>query len=115
MRNRGGEDERLWAALAAPSRRRLLDALLAHSEATPTILARDLPFSRQAVAKHLGILDRAGLVEGRRHGREVRYVVRAERLDEAAQAMARVASRWDERLAAIKRIAESEHSGPQAP
>jgi ArsR family transcriptional regulator, cadmium/lead-responsive transcriptional repressor len=63
------------------------------------------------VAKHLGILDRAGLVEGRRHGREVRYVVRAERLDEAAQAMARVTARWDERLAAIKRIAESEQGG----
>jgi ArsR family transcriptional regulator, cadmium/lead-responsive transcriptional repressor len=106
--NGSGEDEQHWVALAAPSRRRVLDLLLARTEATPTMLARELPFTRQAVTKHLGVLDRAGLVVGRRHGREIRYVVRTERLDEAARAMARVAARWDERLAAIKRIAESE-------
>ena len=73
------------------------------------MLARDLPFTRQAVAKHLAVLDRAGLVEGRRRGREVRYVVDPDRLAAATQAMARAAARWDARLAAIKRIAEAVH------
>jgi DNA-binding transcriptional ArsR family regulator len=107
MSHRGEEGDELWAAVADPTRRRLLDALLAHGEATATTLASELPVTRQAVAKHLAVLDRAGLVEGRRQGREVRYAVRPERLDAATQGMARVAAQWDERLAAIKRLAEA--------
>lgn len=88
----------------------MLDLLLARGQATPTALATELPFTRQAVAKHLAVLDGAGLVERRRQGREVRYVVRPDRLDEATRALARVAARWDERLHAIKRIAEAIHA-----
>jgi DNA-binding transcriptional ArsR family regulator len=104
-----GSDDELWAAVADPSRRRLLDLLVAVGEATPTALAGELPFTRQAVAKHLAVLERAGLVEGHRHGREVRYVVRADGLNAATQAMAGAAARWDERLVAIKRTAEVTH------
>jgi DNA-binding transcriptional ArsR family regulator len=103
----GEEADELWAAVAEPTRRRLLDALLAHGEATATTLAAELPVTRQAIAKHLAVLDRAGLVEGRRRGREVRYAVRPERLDAATRWLARVAAQWDERLVAIKRLAES--------
>lgn len=102
-------DEALWAAVGEPSRQRLLDVLLARGEATPSALAEELPFTRQAVSKHLAVLGRAGLVEGRRQGREVRYVVRPERLDAALQAMARLATQWDRRLRAIKEIAEAAH------
>ena len=109
MSGRGDEVDALWAAVADPMRRRLLDALLAHGEATATTLAGELPVTRQAVAKHLAVLDRAGLVEGRRQGREVRYAVRPERLDDATQWLARVAAEWDARLATIKRLAESAH------
>ncbi len=99
-------DDALWAAVADPTRRRVLDALL-EGEATTTTLAQGLPVTRQAVAKHLVVLDRVGLITGRRRGREVRYTVRPERLDDAAEAMARVAAQWDRRLARIKRLAES--------
>jgi ArsR family transcriptional regulator, cadmium/lead-responsive transcriptional repressor len=104
-----GEDE-LWEAVADPSRRKVLDLILilAHGQATPTMLAAGLPFTRQAVAKHLAVLARAGLVEGHRHGREIRYTVRPERLDAAARAMAAAAARWDRRLHAIKRLAEAQ-------
>ncbi|HEX8858562.1 MAG TPA: metalloregulator ArsR/SmtB family transcription factor [Actinomycetes bacterium] len=95
------------AALADPTRRRLLDALAARGEATATMLSAELPVTRQAVVKHLAVLERAGLVEGRRRGREVRYAVRAAPLDAAARWMAGLAEEWDTRLAAIKRIAES--------
>ena len=101
------EDDALWAAVADPTRRRVLDALLDQGEGTTTTLAEGLPVTRQAVAKHLVVLDRVGLVAGRRRGREVRYAVRPERLDDAAEAMARVAAQWDRRLARIKRLAES--------
>lgn len=107
MRGRDEDVDELWAAVADPTRRRLLDALLAQGDATATTLARELPVTRQAVAKHLAVLDRVGLVEGGRRGREVRYAVRPERLDLAARSLARVASQWDQRLLAIKRIAES--------
>ncbi len=100
-------DDALWAAVADPTRRRVLDALLEQGEASTTAIAQGLPVTRQAVAKHLAVLDRVGLVAGWRRGREVRYAVRPERLDDAAEAMARVAAQWDRRLARIKRLAES--------
>ena len=93
--------------MADPTRRRVLDSLLEQGEASTTMIAEDLPVTRQAVAKHLAVLNRVGLVAGQRRGREVRYMVRPERLDDAAAAMAQVAAQWDRRLARIKRLAES--------
>lgn len=107
MTVRVGEQDELWAAIAEPARRRLLDLLLAHGEATATTLAAELPISRQAVVKHLAVLDRAGLVAGRRQGREVRYAVTPERLGEAQRRLAEVAAGWEARLTAIKRLAEA--------
>lgn len=101
------KEEVLLEAVADSSRRRVLDLVLAQPDVTPTELAAKLPFTRQAVAKHLAVLDRAGLVDSRRSGREVRYSVRPEHLDVAARAMAKVAARWDARLDAIKRAAEA--------
>jgi DNA-binding transcriptional ArsR family regulator len=104
-----GADE-VFVALADPTRRLLLDALAARGEASATILAAELPVSRQAVVKHLAVLDRAGLVRGARRGREVRYSVRPERLDSTARWLAGLAAEWDARLAAIKRLAEDDGS-----
>jgi DNA-binding transcriptional ArsR family regulator len=107
------EADELWSAVGDPTRRRVLDLLLERGEATATAVAGELPVTRQAVTKHLVVLDRAGLVEGRRRGREMRYAVRAERLDAAARSMAQVAAEWDARLSAIKRIAEDLHRGKE--
>ncbi len=107
MSRRDPADE-LWAAVADPTRRRLLDALLARGEATASTLASELPITRQAIAKHLAVLDGAGVVRAERRGREVRYAVRADRLDEASRWLARVSEEWDDRLAAIKQIAEAD-------
>ena len=101
------DDDSVFRALADASRRRLLDRLHAKNGQTLGELCQGLAMTRQAVAKHLVVLNRAGLVAGRRRGREVRYTVRPERLDDAADAMARVAAQWDRRLARIKRLAES--------
>jgi ArsR family transcriptional regulator, cadmium/lead-responsive transcriptional repressor len=101
------ELDELWSAVADPTRRWVLDVILARGEATATTVAGELPVTRQAVAKQLAVLDRAGLVEGRRRGREVRYAVRPERLDLVARSLTQVAAEWDTRLVAIKRIAEA--------
>ena len=105
----GGDD--LWEAMADPTRRKLLDLLVAHAHATPTTLASEMPVSRQAISKHLTVLQRVGLIDGHRHGREVRYEVRHNRLAEATEALSEVASRWDRRLRAIKQLAEDAHLG----
>jgi DNA-binding transcriptional ArsR family regulator len=94
------------AALADPTRRRVLDLLAAQDHATATTLAADLPISRQAVVKHLAVLDDAGLVSAERSGREVRYAVRSAALDATAHWMTSLAADWDRRLARIKRLAE---------
>jgi len=96
----------VFAALADPTRWRVLTLLAERGDGTATTLAGELPVSRPAVIKHLAVLDRAGLVESRRRGREVRYTVRPERLDAAARDLADLAAAWDARLATIKRMAE---------
>ena len=101
-----GDADRLWSALGDPMRLRLLDLLLEHGEATASTLATELPITRQGVSKHLGVLERDGLVTSHKRGREVRYAVREEGLDEAHAALARIAARWDSRLTAIKKMAE---------
>jgi ArsR family transcriptional regulator, cadmium/lead-responsive transcriptional repressor len=103
-------DDELWSAIADPSRRRVLDLLVSNGAASASRLAGRVPLTRQAVSKHLVVLERAGLVSRRKHGREVLYQVQAERLDQAARAMARVAGQWDQRLAVIKRLAEAAHA-----
>jgi ArsR family transcriptional regulator, cadmium/lead-responsive transcriptional repressor len=107
MTREGEEAERLWAAIADPTRQQLIDLILAKGEATATDLARDLPVTRQGISKHLAVLQRAGLVQASRAGREVRFTVRQERLDQATRRMGRILAQWDERLATIKRIAET--------
>ena len=95
------------AALADPTRRQLLDLVSARGQATATTLADGLPISRQAVVKHLNVLDAAGLVDSVKVGREVRYSVRSESLDATARWMSSLAAEWDRRLARIKRFAET--------
>ena len=103
-------DDELWSAIGDPSRRRVLDLLVSNGEASAWSLAEHVPFSRQAVSKHLVVLEEAGLVSRRKQGREVLYQVEVNRLDEARRAMADLAAQWDRRLTSIKRLAEAAHA-----
>jgi DNA-binding transcriptional ArsR family regulator len=101
------------AALADPMRRRLLDRLADHGETTATVLATELPVTRQAVVQHLAVLGQVQLVRSQRSGRERRYTVHPEPLTATARWMTQVAAQWDGRLAAIKALAEAaEAAGP---
>ena len=103
-------DDELWSAIGDPSRRQVLDLLVSNGEVSASWLAGQVPFSRQAVSKHLVVLERARLISRRKQGREVLYQVQADRLDQASRAMAGLAAQWDLRLGAIKRLAEAAHA-----
>jgi DNA-binding transcriptional ArsR family regulator len=100
-------DDELWSAVGDPTRRRMLDLLLIDGDGTATTLGRQLPVTRQAVAKHLSVLDRVGLVQATAAGRERRYRVDDAQLARAVAQLASVGSAWDARLQRIKRIAEA--------
>jgi len=100
-------DDDLWSAIGDPTRRRLLDLLLADGGGTATTLSDQLPVTRQAVSKHLAVLDRVALVRATPAGREKRYRVDEAQLSRAVAQLTSVGSAWDARLQRIKRIAES--------
>jgi len=100
-------DDDLWSAIGDPTRRRMLDLLLVDGDGTATSLGRQLPVTRQAVAKHLGVLDRVGLVRATPAGREKRYRVDDAQLSRAVAQLSSVGASWDARLQRIKRIAEA--------
>ncbi|WP_037602316.1 ArsR/SmtB family transcription factor [Streptacidiphilus rugosus] len=109
MSGRSGADsapEEVLTAVADPLRRQILSALARESAMTPTSLAAAFPVTRQAVAKHLAVLERAGLVRSHRSGREVRYETDPEPLRRATLWLDALATQWERRLDAIKALAE---------
>ena len=100
-------NDELWSAIGDPTRRRMLDLLLATGAGTATSLSEQLPVTRQAVAKHLAVLDRVGLVRAAPVGRERRYRVDEAQLARAVAQLNAVGRTWDARLRRIKRIAEA--------
>ena len=89
-------DETRWSVLTA----------LGEGDASASALAARLPVSRQAIAKHLAVLQEVGLVEPVRVGREVRYRVLGSQLSATANRLDAIGAEWDRRLAVIKEIAE---------
>jgi DNA-binding transcriptional ArsR family regulator len=99
-------DDELWSTIGDPTRRRMLDLLLADGRATATSLSEQLPVTRQAIAKHLAVLERVGLVHPTVAGREKLYHVDQTQLSVAVVQLAQVSNDWDSRLQRIRRIAE---------
>ena len=89
-------DETRWSILAA----------LGEGDASASALAGRLPVTRQAIAKHLAVLQEVGLVQPIRVGREVQFRVIGSELSATAQRLDAIGTAWDRRLAAIKEIAE---------
>lgn len=99
----------VFAALADPTRRAVVETLLREGSTSVPALTGDLPMSRQAIAKHLAVLGDAGLVERAPDGggaREVRYRLRDGALEPAASWIARADAAWDGRLARLKDVVE---------
>lgn len=103
----GGFDA-VFGALADPTRRTILEFVAGEGGAGATELTRKLPheMTRQGIAKHLAVLEHAGLVDRRRHGKEVRFHLRPSQIEEAMSWMSSIAAEWDERLAALSDLVE---------
>jgi DNA-binding transcriptional ArsR family regulator len=92
----------VFGALADPTRRQIVQRLLQDGPVSATDLAVGFPMTRQAVVKHLQVLADAGLVDGRRHGREVRFAPSADGLSDAQRWIARTGAAWDRRLGRLR-------------
>ena len=99
-------EQSVFAALADPIRRGLLVNLAEHSPRTATQLAEDYPITRQGILKHLTILEDAGLVAVHQAGREKRYTLTPEPLQELDQWIEDIGAKWDERLLRLKTLLE---------
>jgi DNA-binding transcriptional ArsR family regulator len=105
--------EQVFGALADPTRRAILAALASEGPATATDLAGRLPITRQAIAKHLGLLAEAGLVTaepGER--RRVRYRLHSAPMQVAQQFLAALARNWDGPLSALQDHLDQGAGGP---
>jgi len=102
----------VFAALADPTRRRVVHELSKDGPLTATELARRIPVSRQAIAKHFDALEEAELAVASHVGRETRYELRTEPFAEAEAWMHAIGAMWDRRLAAFKEYVESVPAGP---
>jgi DNA-binding transcriptional ArsR family regulator len=98
--------DELFGALADPTRRALMQRLLDEGPATATVLAADVPLTRQAVVKHLQALVDAGLATPERQGREVRYVATPEPLAVAVAWLLETSPQWDRRVERLRRLAQ---------
>ncbi|NOT04917.1 MAG: winged helix-turn-helix transcriptional regulator [Anaerolineales bacterium] len=103
-------EQSLFAALADPIRRGLLVNLAEHSPKTATQLAEYYPITRQGILKHLTILESAGLVAVHQLGREKRYTLTPEPLEELDQWIDNIGAKWDERLLRLKTLLEHEQT-----
>jgi DNA-binding transcriptional ArsR family regulator len=98
----------LFQALADPTRRGMVEVLLRDGSTSVPALSAGLPISRQAIAKHLGALEHAGLLERLPGaGREVRYELRGEALAPATAWLREAESSWERRLGRLKGAMES--------
>ena len=107
-------DDALWSAVGDPIRRRMLDVLLTDGRGTATTLSEQLPVTRQAVTKHLGVIQRVGLVHVTPAGRERVYGLDEAQLARAVGQLSAVGAAWDARLRRIKRMAEEIQRGHSA-
>lgn len=102
----------VFAALADPTRRRIMEMLTDGGAGTATALAAELSITRQAVAKHLRLLHEAGLTRSRRVGRETRFEPRPEALVEVSEWVASIENQWTARLAALALSLETGDGSP---
>lgn len=100
----------VFVALADPMRRSLLVNLAEYSPKTATQLAQEYPITRQGILKHLTILEAASLVTVHQEGREKRYTLTPEPLDELDQWVNDLSAKWDERLVRLKAWLEQEQT-----
>lgn len=102
------EPARVFAALGDRTRLRLLGRLSVGGARSISALSADGGITRQAVTKHLRVLEEVGLVRSERSGRESLYSYRPEPLDQARAYLEMVSAQWDARLGRLKAMVEAD-------
>ena len=100
--------DRIFAALADSTRRKLIVTLAQGMPQTATQLAREFPMTRQGIVKHLDLLADAGLVQAQAQGREKRYSLSPEPLKRVSEWVEAIGLQWDERLLRLKQFVEND-------
>ena len=104
----------MCGALADSSRWQIL-RLIGEEALSASELADRMPISRQAIARHLGVLTDAGLAEPEQAGKQLRYRALGGRLSELARHLETIGHGWDRRLERIKAISEERAEGDRPP
>lgn len=105
----------VFAALGDETRLRLVERLCASSPLSISQLSDGAGVTRQAITKHLRVLEDVGVVRSVRQGRESLYALQPEALDGAQQALQRISAQWDEALGRLKTFVEDEEPGANRP
>jgi DNA-binding transcriptional ArsR family regulator len=103
---RGTNPALVFAALGDETRLALLEKLSDGNSRSIAKLSTDTRLTRQAITKHLRVLEEAGLVHSQRIGRESRFAYRPERIVEAKSYLDSVSAHWDEALARLRTLLE---------
>jgi DNA-binding transcriptional ArsR family regulator len=104
MVNKRNKINRVFAALADPTRRRIMERLSGHEEIRVTTLARPFRVSLPAFSRHLRVLEHARLIDRRRKGRLHLIRARTAGLAEARRWMAQYAAAWDSAFDALDEL-----------
>ena len=110
----GALETQVFRALADPSRRQILDRLLA-SDASVNELAEGFATSRPAISRHLRVLREATLVVERRQGRHRVYSLNPQPMERADAWLGKYRAFWAARLQALKMLIEAEDATAPAP
>lgn len=108
------ESVRVFAALGDRTRLSLLGRLSDGQPRSIAALSADTKLTRQAVTKHLHVLEEAGIVRSTRIGRESRFTYRPETIAEARSYLDRVTAQWDDALSRLKSFVEDDPGGSQS-
>jgi len=103
----GAEAAVVFAALGHRTRLAIISRLAATPQAPIAALAEPSGLTRQAVSKHLAVLEAAGLVVSRRVGRERRFGLQSQAVDEADAFLQHVSARWDVAIGRLRRHLEA--------
>ncbi len=98
----------VFAALGDPVRLSVISRLSRHAPLSITRLTEGTQRTRQAMTKHLRVLENAGLVRSIREGRESKFELQPQPIAEARQYLDEVSRQWDDALARLKSFVEDE-------
>jgi DNA-binding transcriptional ArsR family regulator len=98
----------VFAALADPTRRRIVETLSGGDARSVNDIAQHFDISRQAVAKHLNVLREAGIVRGEPRGRQHLHALAPETLSTLTEWVDHYGQFWNDRLATLKKLAEED-------